>query len=202
MTKQRVGLLTAWFLATFLAVGVASQAIGLVADRAVDFPVQVPVAVAGQSSLGPLTAGPAQHPEPSTSTTLETNPTASPTSATTGSLPAGSTTTTVPANQSTTTLTTSTTSTTSSTTLAATTTTTTAPVLDSGSFVATGGQVTAACTGLDTVKLLGAVPVAGWSLEVKSEGPVKVRVDFESGSQETEIEIQCSNGQLSAEISE
>ena len=199
MTKQRVGLVTAWFLATFLAVGVASQAIGLVADRAVDFPVQVPVAVAGQSSLGPLTAGPAQHPEPSTSTTLETNPTASPTSATTGSLPAGSTTTTVPANQSTTTLTTSTTST---TTLAATTTTTTAPVLDSGSFVATGGQVTAACTGLDTVKLLGAVPVAGWSLEVKSEGPVKVRVDFESGSQETEIEIQCSNGQLSAEISE
>ncbi|MGI9649342.1 MAG: hypothetical protein ACR2OI_12565 [Acidimicrobiia bacterium] len=198
MTRQRVGLVTAWFLATFLAVAVASQAVGLVADRAVEIPVQVPVAVAQQSSLGPLVADPAPQPEPTPPTTVEPNPAAPPTTATTATSATGGTTITSPGNQATTTTLASTTS----TTVGATTTTTTAPLLDSGSFVAIGGQVTAACTGLDTVKLLGAVPVAGWSLEVESEGPNKVRVDFEAGSQETEIEITCSNGQLSAEIEE
>lgn len=193
MTKQRVGLVAAWFLATFLAVGVASQAVGLVADRAVEIPVQVPIAVAGQSSLGPLSVDPPVLVEPSV-----TSIPAAPTTATPSNPPPGNTATTASPVQTTTTIA----PTATSSTVPSTTTTTTVPRLDSGSFVATGGQVTAACTGPDTIKLLGAVPVAGWSLEVESEGPEKVRVDFESGSEETEIKITCSTGQLSAEIEE
>jgi hypothetical protein len=197
MTKQRVGLVAAWFLATFLAVGVASQAVGLVADRAVEIPVQVPIAVAGQSSLGPLSVDPPVLGEPSTPATVTSIP-AAPTTATPSNPRPDNTSTTASPVQTTTTIA----PTTTSSTVPSTTTTTTVPRLDSGSFVATGGQVTAACTGPDTIKLLGAVPVAGWSLEVESEGPEKVRVDFESGSEETEITITCSNGQLSAEIEE
>jgi hypothetical protein len=179
MSKNRLGLVGGWLLATAIAVGVASQAVGLVADRAVDRAVQVPIAVAGQSSFGPITAPPA---DPPPTTVAATTTTSARTTATTS--------TSTPATRTTT-----------STTIAAPIETIPTP-LDSGSFVTTGGQVTAACTGPDTITLLGAVPVAGWSLDVESSGPARVRVDFESGEHEAEIEVVCRNGQLLAETSD
>ena len=185
MNRNRLGLITAWLLATAVAVGVASQAVGLVADRAVDLPVQVPIAVAGQSSFGPITAPPAD-PTPTTTAAATTTTLARATATST------STSTTAPAPAA---------PTATSTTITAPIETTTTP-LDSGSFVTTGGQVTAACTGPDTITLLGAVPVAGWSLDVESSGPAKVRVDFESGEREAEIEVVCRTGQLFADTSD
>jgi hypothetical protein len=60
--------------------------------------------------------------------------------------------------------------------------------------------VSATCTGASTVKLLGTVPVTGWRVEVDSSGPEKVRVDFEMGDEESEIEIVCVDGFLQAAI--
>ena len=177
---------------TALAVGVASQAVGLVADRAVEIPVPVPIAVGDQSSLGPIgtpstlaatSTLPAPAPPASTSTSTSTSITAPVDSASTTTTVGSATATTVGA----------TTTTTSPPT-------TTAGSLDSGSFVVEGGQVSAACTGSSTIKLLGAVPAAGWSLEVESSGPEKVRVEFEMSNEESEIEITCENGLLRADI--
>jgi hypothetical protein len=39
-------------------------------------------------------------------------------------------------------------------------------------------------------------------LDVESSGPSKVRVDFESGEEESEIEIVCQDGQLEEDISD
>jgi len=177
-------------LATALAMGVASQAVGLVADRAVEIPVQVPIAVAGPASF-----------DSSTSTVFQTTTTGQPSTTLTTIPP--TTTTTSGSGVTITTLSPVTTlvTTTTSTTAAPTTTTTVAPPpLDSGSFVATGGRVTVACTGANTITLLGTSPVGGWSVEVESSGPEKVRVDFESGEEESEIEVVCVNGQLQAHI--
>lgn len=186
--KNRFGLVAAWFLATALAVGVASQAVGLVADRAVGIPVQVPVAVGGQSAIGPLTSTPTDPPPPTTTTTTPP-PTSSPTT-----LPAtGATTTTVA------------TATTTTTTIPPTTTTTTTtslPPLDSRTFFPPGGQVSVACTGPETIKYLGAVPQSGWTVELESSGPEKVKVEFHSDENESEIEIRCHQGQLEEEISD
>ena len=181
--KNRFGLLAAWLLATALAVGVASQAVGLVADRAVGIPAQIPVAASGQSALGPLTTTPTDPlPAPTTSTTAP--PTSSPTTTATG----GTTTTSVAAATTTTTI--------------VMTTTTNPPPLDSRTFFLEGGQVSAVCTGAQTVAYLGGFPQLGWSLELKSSGPQEVKVDFESGEEEIEIKIACHNGQLHEEVHE
>lgn len=191
--KNRFGLLAAWLLATAVAVGVASQAVGLVANRAIKLPAQIPIALDGQSSFGPITLPPA---DPSTPTTVGTA-----TSTTATGVPAStSSTTTVSAPTSSTVVTATTTTT--SVAPATTTTTTPPPPLDSGTFFVTGGQVSAACTGPDTIQLLGTVPASGWSLEVESSGPAQVRVDFESGEQESEVEVVCRNGQLLEDISD
>lgn len=187
--RNRIGLLSAWVLATAVAVGVASQAVGLVADRAVEVPVQVPVAVTAASSFSTTSTLPAGTvaTDPPPTTTGASATTSPPSTGSTPTTSASATTTTSALTQTSTTVQT---------------TTTTSPVpLDSGTVVATGGQVTAACTSATTITLLGAVPVTGWNLEVESSGPEKVRVDFELGEQESEIEIVCVNGRLQADIS-
>ncbi len=196
MMKNRLGLVTAWLLATALAVGVASQAVGLVADRAVELPAQINIAVAGQSSFGPITAPPS---DPSTPTTIRSTTTTS----STAPAPTTSTTPTTSSGVTTSTGATATTTTTATTSPPpSTTTTTSAPLLDSQTFFPTGGQVSVACTGPDTIKYLAAVPASGWTLHREDSGPVKVRVEFESGEQESEIEIVCINSQLIAEMSD
>ena len=60
-----------------------------------------------------------------------------------------------------------------------------------------------ACTGPNTIQYVSGFPQPGWTLELKSSGPEKVRVDFEAGEeQESEIEIVCTNGQLDEAISD
>jgi len=196
--KKRFGLGAAWLLATALAVGVASQAVGLVADRAVGIPVQVPVAVAGQSSFGPITAPPT---DPTTPTTASNRSTTMVVPATSTTAPATSTST-APTSVSGTTTTTVPAATT--TTMPAPPTTTSPAPLDSRTYFLEGGQVSAACTGPDTVQYLGGFPQPGWSMELEASGPDKVRVDFESGEEEeeSEIEIVCTSGQLHEDISD
>jgi len=193
--KKRFGLPAAWLLATALAVGVASQAVGLVAERAVEIPVQIPVAIGGQSSVGPMTVPPS---EPPTSTSAPDAPSTTSTTApvaTTLASPGGTTSTTVVPS-----------STTTTTALPATTTTTTVttPSLDSRTFFLPSGQVSVACTGPDTITYLSAVPAPGWSLDVEATGPEKVEVEFSSGAEgeESEIEIVCRNGRLDEDISD
>jgi hypothetical protein len=74
--------------------------------------------------------------------------------------------------------------------------------LDSRTFYLPGGQVSVACTGPSAITLLSAVPLSGWDLDLESSGPSKVRVDFDSGEDESEIEIVCQNGQLEEDISD
>lgn len=182
--KKRFGLLAAWLLATTLAVGVASQAVGLVADRAVEIPAQVPVALGDQSSIGPITAPPGRPPTSIATTTTTSTIAGAPTDSTAPG---------------------ATSSTTSSTiTAAPSTTTTSPPPLDSRTYYLPGGQVSVACTGSETIKLLSTSPAPGWRLELESSGPEKVRVDFESGEEEaeSEIEIVCQNGRLNEDISD
>lgn len=198
MNMRRIGLVAAWVLATALAMAIASQAVALVADRAVELRVDIPIL--DQSVLeSPTTADPnpptSVNP-PATATTLST---AAPSPVTTTQTTTASGTSTTSSGQTTTTTAPISTTT---TTLAVGTVTTTTTTLASGSFAVTGGHVTAICTGQTTIQLLGAVPLGGWSLDVESAGPDKVRVDFESGEQESEIEIVCRNGQLQAEISD
>jgi hypothetical protein len=185
--KQRIGLAAAWLAATALAVGIASQAVGLVGDRAEEVPVAVPIVGAEQSALGPLTT---MAPPISSATTTTRPPTSSMTPPSTTAVPSTAS----PPRSSTTTL-----ASTTTTVVTTSTTTTPLPPLESGTFVATGGQVTAACTGPDAIALKGAVPVSGWSVEVESSGPEKVRVDFEKGEQESEIALRCDAGRLVSE---
>jgi hypothetical protein len=189
--KKRFGLPAAWLLATALAVGVASQAVGLVAERTIEVPIQVPVAIGGQSSIGPITVPPS---EPTTPTTIAVTPSTTSTTApatTASTSPGGTTSTTVVPP-----------STTTTTVPPATTTTTGPPSLDSRTFFLPGGQVSVACTGLDTITYLSAVPAPGWSLDPESTGPEKVEVEFSSGDEESEIEIVCRNGRLDEDISD
>jgi hypothetical protein len=61
-----------------------------------------------------------------------------------------------------------------------------------------------ACTGPDTITYLSAVPAPGWSLDLESTGPEKVKVEFSSGDEdeESEIVIVCRDGRLDEDISD
>lgn len=67
---------------------------------------------------------------------------------------------------------------------------------DSGvtrSWQGSAGVVTVECRG-PNISLKGAQPNSGWSIDVDSRGPVKVRVDFESGERRTRVQAECVGG--------
>ena len=62
-----------------------------------------------------------------------------------------------------------------------------------------GGTVTVVY-GNGEVTLAGATPAFGYTMEIKDEGPERVRVDFESGENEISVRIEWEDGQLDIEI--
>ncbi len=56
--------------------------------------------------------------------------------------------------------------------------------------------------GPGVVKLDGAGPNAGFSMEVDKSGPDEVRVEFESDDHESEIRVRWKDGGLREEIEE
>lgn len=190
MIRRRAGIVVGWLVATLAAVGVASLAVGLVAERADERSVQVPVALVGPAgasatSLVPPTTAPPTGGAASPPTTPPSTAAPPPTTGSTQPTPAlPSTTTTLPVPPSTTS------------------TTTVASPLERGTFVVTGGQVTAACTDPDTIELLGAVPAPGYSVSIESSGASQVKVEFEQGETENEIELRCDDGRLETSLSD
>jgi hypothetical protein len=187
--KQRIGLATAWLVATALAVGVASQAVDLVGDRAEEVPVAVPV-VGTVRSAPTVTASPLT-PVDTTVTSVPVIPSTT-TPPSTAAPSTGATTT----PQSTTTTVSPSTTTTS---IVSSTTTTSLSPLESGTVFTPGGQVSAACTGAETITLQGAVPASGWTVDVEESGPERVRVEFEQGEQEHKVTVRCGEGRLVSE---
>ena len=166
-TVRRLGLIGAWVATTALAVVLANTSIQLVGGSVTDSPSlrvtalaadeqpsttvtsvsPVSVVVAGEESVPP---GTAPNPSPTEGSTPNPSPVT-----TTPDAPASTTTTTMRPRRTTTTL--------------------ADPVTGPFLFATSGGTVTVRCLGSDAV-LSGAVPRAGYSVEIEpnSEGLVKV----------------------------
>lgn len=181
---RRLGLIGAWIATTALAVVLANTSIQLVGGSVTDSPSlrvtalaaddqpsttvtsvsPVSVVVAGEESVPPGTA-------PNPSPTEGSTPTSSPVTTPPDTSPS-STTTTTPRR---------------------TTTTVAVPVTGPFLFATSGGTVTVRCFGADAV-LSGAVPRAGYSVEIESnsEGLVKVAFVNEAAGP-VAVEIGCDS---------
>lgn len=176
-------LAAAWVTAVVLTTAVAWQIVAVADERV------------GDSPLSPVEVG-----APSTSETSTTTVVTEPTVPTTG--PVESSTTTAPSTTSTThgheaTTTEPEQSSTSSTS----TTTTTAAQWSTKTIVTKGGTVVVSYQSGDVV-LETAVPVAGFQVEIKKEGPPEVEVEFESEKLVVRIDAEWNDGELDIEIDE
>ncbi|MCB1247553.1 MAG: hypothetical protein KDB69_09830 [Acidimicrobiia bacterium] len=171
----------AWLAATMVAVVIASAAVGTVRSESEQpsatspyFNTSTTVATDQSSTTSTGTPG-------STSTTSSTAPSSGSSTSTTV--------TTLPGSTSSTSVTT--------TTEASTTTTPTSPK----TYTLAGGTVTIAAND-PTVTLVGAVPKAGFTVDVEHTGPDEVRVEFESENHESSFRAEWEDGELLIDIDE
>ncbi len=162
----------AWLGATLVAVLIASAAVGTVRSES-----EQPGATSPYFAPTTIASG------------ITTSTTAAP--------PSSTTTTTAPPSSTSTSTTTTTTPSSSST--SSTTTTTVAGIPRTYSL--DGGTVTILATN-PFVTLIGAVPNAGFTVDVEEAGPTRVKVEFESESHESEFDAYWSNGELIVDIDE
>ena len=196
---RRLTYVLIWLAVTTTAVLVAAAAVGSVRDQVTDTPsAMVPTTTIATSLAGPAT--PTTEPErepttsiPPTSTTSTTTTIAAPTT----TVPDVSTTTTRPPAPTTTT----TTTTPTTTTTAPPTTTTSPPSTEIRSYGLVGGSVTVE-VGASTVRLAGASPKAGFSVEVENAGPEKVEVEFKSDDHESQFSGEFKDGVFVTKIEE
>jgi hypothetical protein len=179
MVMRRLGLFGAWLAATAVAVLLTTQAVQLVAGAVSDRPSPrvTPAAVATAAGS-------------SASTVLSDD----------GSREAFSSSVPVPgASVTSTTLQVSTTSTTEEGSSP----TSTTIVNESENFTLAGGTVTVACEG-DDISLVAASPRTGFDIEVESDGPREVQVDFEEddGTHHSRFQAECEEGEMDAKIRE
>ena len=200
----------AWLGATVVAVLVAAAAVGSVRSEVTDEPTRLgspeiaamsadvpatqPVTSSSTSTLPVVdvtSTAPETEPLPTTTTTTttvaETTPTIAAPTTTVGSAPEPP-----PAP------------TTTTTTTEPSTTTTTEPAESySKTYDTVGGSVRVIVEGA-SVTFGGAVPKAGWSVELEKPGPKEVKVEFDENEGEGEVEFSAKieDGELTVEISQ
>ena len=182
-----------WLAVTTTAVLVAAAAVGSVRDHVTETPAaMVPITATTTSLANPVT--PPTEPSPAPTTSVPAPATTSTTTtiaSSTTTVPSGSTTTTGPPEPTTTTTTPPTT----------TTTTTSPPATEIRSYDLVGGSVTVEVGG-DSVRLAGASPKAGYSMDVENSGPEKVEVEFKSEHHESHFSGRFEDGVFVPEIEE
>ncbi|MEA3501218.1 MAG: hypothetical protein U9R47_00465 [Actinomycetota bacterium] len=187
-----------WLAVTVTAVLIASAAVSSVRDQVTDTPTAAasPTTIAlrttEQAVLDPTeleSSSPTSIDEPikTTTTTTTTTPPA------TTTIPLQSTTT-VP----TTTVPSSPDPTTTTTTTAP---TTTAPTTEIRSYELVGGSVSVEISS-ETVRLAGASPKPGFTMEVENSGPEKVEVEFHSEDHESHFSGKIEDGEFKPSIDE
>jgi hypothetical protein len=189
-----------WLAVTVAAVLVASAAVSSVRDQVTDTPTaMLPPTTIAISSTDQLNAESAQ-PEVATPALADES------SVTTTSAPTV-TTTTLPETAATTPPTTIASSSdpepaeTTTTTTAPTATTTTTPPTEIRSHDLVGGSVSVEI-GDGTVRLAGASPKPGFTMEVENSGPEKVEVEFHNDDHESHFTGKFEDGRFVASINE
>ncbi len=185
-----------WLVVTVAAVLIASAAVSSVRDQVTDTPTaMLPPTTIAISSTEQLVADPVQ-PEKTTPTAAEepsTTTTSAPTTTTTVQPETPPTTNSSDPEPAETTTTT--------TTVPATTTTTSAPTTEVRSYELVGGSVSVEI-GDGTVRLAGASPKPGFTMEVENSRPEKVEVEFHNDDHESHFTGKFEDGRFEPSISE
>jgi hypothetical protein len=181
-----------WLAVTTTAVFVAVAAVGSVRDQVTETPTAMVPTTTIDTSLAdpalpvtepgsePPTLAPTITPTFTTTTVVGSSTTLPDVSTTTTPSPAPTTTTTTPP-------------TTTPPTTTPPTTTTGPPATEIRSYELIGGSVTVE-VGPNTVRLAGASPKAGFSMDVENSGPEKVEVEFKSESHESHFSGRFEDG--------
>jgi hypothetical protein len=191
-----------WLAVTMAAVLIASAAVSSVRDQVTDTPAAMltPTATAPGSTERQVpdstrvgTSPPTSADEPATSTTtIPSTTTTIPAEPVATSVP----TTTAPSFPDPTTTTTTTTTITTSTTPPI-----TAPATELRSYELVGGLISVEI-GDEVVRLAGASPKPGFTMEVENSGPEKVEVEFHNGDHESHFSGKFEDGRFVPSISE
>ena len=195
-----------WLAVTAAAVLIASAAVSSVRDQVTDTPTAMlpPTTTIAISSMEQLVADPVD-PSSAASGAIDESTTSTATAPTTTTSAPPETSTTVP----TTTVPSASDSeaepveaaTTTTTTSVPQTTTTSAPTTEIRSYELIGGSVSVEI-GDGTVRLAGASPKAGFTMEVESTGPEKVEVEFHNDDHESHFTAKIEDGRFEPSISE
>jgi len=186
-----------WLAVTAAAVLIASAAVSSVRDQVTDTPTaMLPPTTVAVSSTEPLVADP-EAPAAATVEEASTTTTSPATTTTTTTTPPTTVpTTTTPSADPEPTRTTTTT-----TTSPATTTTTSTPTTEVRSYELIGGSVSVEI-GDGTVRLAGASPKPGFTMEVENSGPEKVEVEFHNDDHESQFTGKFEDGRFTPSIDE
>ena len=196
-----------WLAVTVAAVLIASAAVSSVRDQVTDTPTAMlpPTTIAISSteqlvvdpveptSITPALIDDSTASTTSTSTTTTTTPSETSTTVPTTTAPPASDPEPEPVEAAPATTTTS--------APATTTTTTNAPSTEIRSYELVGGSVSVEI-GDGTVRLAGASPKPGFTMEVESPGPEKVEVEFHNDNHESDFSAKFEDGRLVPSISE
>jgi len=205
--QRRLMMFLAWLAATTLAVLVATMAVASVSNSVTEPPsplgapttavAEVTTSTAGLPTAVPQSTTTTGAPRPQTSTLPDGGDTPSTTtSSTTTTTPRATTTTSAPAPTTTLAPTTTTT-----TTAPPTTTTSTTDPGEVSSHAMVGGTTTIRVDA-DGVRLVAAVPNAGFQVEIKETGPDEVKVEYKSNDHISKFEVSWEDGELEFDLEE
>lgn len=187
---RRIAYLLIWLAVTLTAVFIASAAVSSVRDQVTDTPTaMLPPTTIAPDSTEQQTPDPTQ-PESPTRVDGSSGPTTTaPTTTTSAALQPTTTvpSTTVPSSPAPTTTTT--------------TTATVPPTTEIRSYELVGGLVSVEI-GDGTVRLAGASPKPGFTMEVESSGPEKVEVEFHNDEHRSKFSGKFEDGKYEPSISE
>jgi cytoskeletal protein RodZ len=193
---MKLRLLAAWSVATFIAIVLAYQAVGLVQSQVTERPPAFHQVV---DTAAPETIDTIEDPGPTVTVPTEATDRVDASPATTVTTTTDTTTSSeVPAS------TTSTSSTTSSTSTSSTSTTSTStPDVPTVKLISSiGGWVRVSCTADDEAAIDSLTPASGFEFEIDEDGPHRVRVEFKSDDHESKIQATCDDGEVVYNVAE
>lgn len=187
---RRIAYLLIWLAVTLTAVFIASAAVSSVRDQVTDTPTaMLPPTTIAPDSTEQQTPDPTQPESPTRVDGSSSPTTTAPTTTTSAALQPTTTvpSTTVPSSPAPTTTTT--------------TTATVPPTTEIRSYELVGGLVSVEI-GDGTVRLAGASPKPGFTMEVESSGPEKVEVEFHNDEHRSKFSGKFEDGKYEPSISE
>lgn len=187
---RRIAYLLIWLAVTLTAVFIASTAVSSVRDQVTDTPTaMLPPTTIAPDSTEQQTPDPTQPESPTRVDGSSSPTTTAPTTTTSAALQPTTTvpSTTVPSSPAPTTTTT--------------TTATVPPTTEIRSYELVGGLVSVEI-GDGTVRLAGASPKPGFTMEVESSGPEKVEVEFHNDEHRSKFSGKFEDGKYEPSISE